>query len=174
MGVAALQAGEPASWESVVLTLPEQWWFLAGCVAFGLAVGLYSAATLVDTQHRGRRSGRAADSDADVVNDVLWQLRGLSPDAIGADRSGGPLAADAAVALANLPALGVLLAFGRGVWWVVANAPGEVGQTVGFLYGVMFTLVPFALAGVGLVLPVCVGVVVYVDTLLRAWKALPE
>jgi hypothetical protein len=171
LAVLASQAPSPST---VVLALPEKWWFAVGCVAFGLAVGLWSTATLVVVQHRTRESAERASDASEFVHVVLWQVRGLSPDAVGRDLSGGPRAAELAAAAAVVPGLVFLLAVGRCLWWVVANTPPGVGSTVQFVYGVMFITVPFALAAVGLVVPVCVGVVTYLDTLMRAWAVLAE
>lgn len=157
-----------------ILTLPEQWWFQFGCITVGVWFGLLSAATVVESLDRTREGSETVETPKEFMQLILFFLRQLSIEngVIDPNGSHSSQLTNWLTTIMILPSTSALLAFIRGILWTVNHWPSSLSGKFTFLYGVIFALFPFAIASLGFLVPVCVGVAVYVDTIKQGIDAL--
>jgi len=147
-----------------ILTLPEQWWFQFGCITVGVWFGLLSAATVVESLDRTREGSETVETPKEFMQLILFFLRQLSIETGFIDPNGSHSSQlpNWLTTIMILPSIPALLAFIRGILWTVNHWPSSLSGKFTFLYGVVYALLPFAIASIGFFVPVCVGVWVYV------------
>lgn len=160
-----LQAGGGDPVLSRVVDLPTYRWFEVGYVCFGLAMGLAVASQYVGFQ-RDLRSTRETVDDAEQYVDLfLLQARVTS---VESDSPSTLLRILAFVAFVP----GVLWWFGRFFYWLAVETPGDLGTKLQLLFAGLLVIVPFAVLGMSFGIPLCVGLAIYVETLVRGLRVL--